>query len=316
MEGRRRGVGDYVKKLIANSPMPRNQIAAFSGLSNTYIRDLEAGNCSSVPREKLIFLAVSLNLNLQETDELLAVFDRRNLSAEDIPAFISTAGRRRSSAALLPLRDGVPLDLALLSAEMNPGEHVIVAPVPSYCLMAPGHRRHVERHNASIHPIHGELVEAISRARSDNLRRQLQRHTVRQYLCRDCLLDYIHQPEDAQDKSFRHAHLKNMILALEEFPDFHVRLTAGCPTSAFTLKHSPQDAEALKTAPADKLIIVFWSRHPQKGLKAGRLSGFTTDNPIFIQNFKDEIESLERTVAAPYRDRDRLLLFLKNMVSG
>jgi hypothetical protein len=315
MQDRRRTIGAYVQQLIARSPMPRNQIAAFSGLSNTYIRDLEAGNYSSVPRDKLIFLAVSLNLNLHETDALLAVFDRRNLTAEDISAFIGTAGRRRSSAALLPLRDGVPLDLALLSAEMNPGEHVIVAPVLSYCLMAPGHRRHVERHNAAIHPIHGELVEAISRARSENLRRQLQRHPVRQYICRHCLLDYLRQAEEAREKRYRNLHLKNAIQTLEEFPNFQLNLTAGCPTSSFTLKLQSKAPDLAPASTTDKLIIVFWPRHPMEGKKAGRLSGFTTDNPIFIQNFKDEIDALDQTVIPGSRDRKKLLKFLTELIT-
>jgi hypothetical protein len=315
MQERRSRVGAYVKKLIAGSPMPRNQVAAFSGLSNTYIRDLEAGNYSSVPREKLIFLAVSLNLNLRETDELLAVFDRRNLAPDDIPAFIGTCGRRRRSAALLPLRDGVPLDLALLSAERLSGPHLIVAPVPSYCLMAPGHRRHVERHDESLHPLHGELVEAISRARAENLRRQLERHPVRQFICRDCLLDYARNPEDAQDERFRKAHLENLVEALRDHPNFSLHLTAGCPTSAFTLKLVPPGGRAPESAAADKLIIVFWPRHAGSRRKAGRLSGFTTDNPIFIQNFKDEIEGLERTVVPEYRDRGRLVSFLTKLSS-
>jgi hypothetical protein len=307
-------LSSYVTGLIQKSQMPRNQIAPFSGLSNTYIRDLEAGNYANVPREKLIFLAVALNLNLPETEDLLAVFDRRNLTAEDIPIFVSTAGRRRKTAALLPLRDGFPLDLALLSAEMEAGPHIVVAPTPTYCLISEGHRRHMERKNVTSHPIHGELVEAISRARARNFIKNLEDHPVHQYLCRECLEDYVRECEDKIEKSFRPRHIENLAIALEQQPHLHLYLTSSCPSTSFALKLTSEDGSGKGAQASDKLIIVFWQQHMGSGRRAGRLSGFTTDNPIFIQNFKDEVQNIKDTVLEQSLDRDWLVAFLKTLI--
>ena len=84
MKQQQKASADHVKMLLKRSRMPRNQVAAISGLSNEYIRVLEYGKSASVAREKLISFAVALNLDLHETDDLLTVFDRTKLTLDDI----------------------------------------------------------------------------------------------------------------------------------------------------------------------------------------------------------------------------------------
>ena len=76
MDSREKACVDFVKAIINKCPMPRNQIAKLSGLTNTYIRDLENGRYDSVRRKKIIALAMAVNLDLNETDELLKLFER------------------------------------------------------------------------------------------------------------------------------------------------------------------------------------------------------------------------------------------------
>jgi transcriptional regulator with XRE-family HTH domain len=90
---RQEASAEYICKLLAQSPMPRNQVAALSGLTNTYIRDLERGIIANVGRDKLISLSVALNLDLIETDQMLKIFDRSPLSLDDIGIFLQTAER-------------------------------------------------------------------------------------------------------------------------------------------------------------------------------------------------------------------------------
>ena len=85
--------GRHLRALIASRGVPRNQIASLSGLTNTYIRDLENDVIQNVPRGNLIALAVALNLGLLEADELLRIFDRAQLTPTDVPAFLAVAGR-------------------------------------------------------------------------------------------------------------------------------------------------------------------------------------------------------------------------------
>jgi transcriptional regulator with XRE-family HTH domain len=114
MIGRKKTRGEYVQALLKDSPVSRNQIAAISGLSNPYILGLEQGNIANVGRDKLISLAVALDMKLGEIDHMLTVFDRAALSGEDIPVFLEASRRCRISAALHPAHDSYTLDLMLL----------------------------------------------------------------------------------------------------------------------------------------------------------------------------------------------------------
>ncbi|MEE9497016.1 MAG: helix-turn-helix transcriptional regulator, partial [Desulfobacterales bacterium] len=145
---------DHVKMLLKRSRMPRNQVAAISGLSNAYIRVLEHGESASVAREKLINFAVALNLDLHETDDLLTVFDRTKLTVDDIPNFINTSKQMRISSALLPLRDVFIIELMFLSIEWVPGHNLVVNDRPTAALRPEGYRTHSCADMENTHPIH------------------------------------------------------------------------------------------------------------------------------------------------------------------
>jgi len=160
-----------MQRLMGGSPVARNQIAAISGLSNPYIRDLEMGNIANVGREKLISLAIGLDLSLGEIDEMLTVFDRAKLTQADIPLFLEASRRSRISAALHPVHDSYTFDLLLLSAEQVPGPHVIVSTRPEE-LCQP--RPIVSRRGTAI-PLH-DKVEAMCPSGREQA----------QYACRTC----------------------------------------------------------------------------------------------------------------------------------
>ena len=80
--------GRLLSEFINAGKRPRNQIATLSGLTNTYIRNLEQGQIENVPRNRLIALGVALNLDLFEMEALLDAFDRAQLSSSDVAAFI------------------------------------------------------------------------------------------------------------------------------------------------------------------------------------------------------------------------------------
>ncbi len=309
MPDRTQACAEHVRAILKKAQMPRNQIASFSGLSNTYIRDLEAGNYASVRREKLISLAVAVNLNLPETDDLLEVFDRTPLTEDDIPTFLSMPRRRKGSAALLPLRDGFPLELALLSAETQPGPQVVVNPQPTFSLFDEGHRRYIERQNMADHPIYGELVEAIAKERRMALDRNLENHRVEQYICRDCLEDYFQGLRDEQERGWRIRHLNNVIYNVRERDNFRFHVLGICPTTSFTLKQFAQEKEK-----SERLFLSFWPRHHVWRKRIGRLSGFTTDNPVVIRNFKEEVESLSRVAVEEFKEKKNLLAYLSGLI--
>ena len=302
---------EYIRQLLSKSPMPRNQVAAISGLTNTYICDLEKGIIANVARTKLISLAVALNLNLVETDQMLNVFDRAALTRDDIPIFLETTEKRHISSALLPVRDRYSLDLMMLSAEKIPGEHVLVSSEPTVCLRAEGHRKYSERRMAAAHPIYDELVETIGRERRAALERNLEEHLFTQYICPSCLEDYIRRCQDDIERGWRLKHIENVIEFLERFSNWHFYFINTCPTFNFVLK-----TPAPKTGENEKLLITRLAPHRFQGKRSGKLTGFTTDNQVVIQNFKEEINGIKNVVIPEYRDRKKTVAFLKKLISG
>lgn len=87
----------------------------YFGVVQRLYRVLERGETANVRREKLISLAVALNLDLHETDELLACFDRTKLTLDDTPIFLETSRRMKISSALLPLWNAFMVELLFLA---------------------------------------------------------------------------------------------------------------------------------------------------------------------------------------------------------
>ena len=300
----------YITALMDRTKLPRNQIAAVSGLSNPYIRELERGNIANVGREKLIALAVALNLTLVETDELLTVFDRASLSVEDIPLFLDTGGQRRLSAALHPLFDLFVYELMISSIERIPGRQVIVNDRPTACLRPAGHRSHNDRHLVAAHPVYGPLVEAIGRERQRILTVNLADHVLEHYICRSCLLDYLRPDHAPEERAWRVNHLETLTFYVNQFPNFELYLTTVCPSFNFTLKQPPPES-----GEPDKLFFIGKSQHG--GLPGGgRLAGFGTDNPVVTQNFKEELKFITAAVIDDFRDRSRLLAYLRELIAA
>ena len=306
MEQRR----EYVRTLMHNSPMARNQIAAVSGLSNPYIKGLELGHIANVGREKLISLGIALDLSLSQIDDLLNVFDRTPLSRDDIATFIETSKRCHISAALHPVHDSYTFDLMLLSAEQKPGPHVIVSPRPASCLREEGHRRYAEKALVTAHPIYGDLVAAINEERRDRLISNLNEHQVANYVCAHCLRDYIRRCDDATERYWRIAHIKNTIDTIHKFEKFSLFLTEECPSFIFVLR-TPADMEHA----SEKLIITVLPPHRMSVRVSGLLAGFATDSQAVILNFKNELKFLEKSIIERYLDRSKLVGFLRDLIS-
>lgn len=310
MNRRQQASADHVRQLMAKSSLPRNQIAALSGLSNTYIRDLEQGNIANVGRQKLIAFAVALNLALGDIDRMLTLFDRAVLSEADIPLFLKTAEARRISSAMLPVRDDLTLGLVMLSVESVPGRHVAVSSEPTVCLRAEGHRRHTQRHLVAFHPIYGQLVEAIGRERKRRLVINLGRYPVDNFICRYCLEGYIRHCEDAVEKEWRVKHLENVVWFLNNYPDWRFHIVNTCPTFSFVLKEAAESARE-----TDKLVVTHQPPHRFQERRSGKLVSFTTDNSIMIEHFKQELASIESAATEAYQDREALIEYLNQLVA-
>jgi transcriptional regulator with XRE-family HTH domain len=300
----------YIQDLLKQSPLSRNQIASISGLSNPYILDLEKGTITNVGRDKLIALAIALDLGLKQIDEMMTRFDRATLGEADIALFVETTRRIRISSALHPVHDSFTFDLMLLSVERHAGRHIIVSPRPASCLRAEGHRRYAEKRLCEEHPLYGDLVETIVKERKHRLLINLNHHPIEQYVCRECLADYILRCGDPQERKWRIRHIRSAINLIEAHDNFQFHLTTECPSFIFVLKSPPES-----TTGSDTLVIANIPPHRYQVKTSGLLAGFATENQAVIENFKKELQAVKHTVIEEFETRQRLVAHLEELVA-
>ena len=307
INSKKKHISEHVKALINKRQRPRNQIAAISGLTNTYIKDLEEGNITNVRRDKLLALSVALDLRLKDIDKLLAVFDRQHLSKEDIPIFIEYSKHSKITTAMIPLNSAVPYG-PLLSIENTRGPYVIVNPEPTYILIKDGYGRFARMNRFSNHPLFEDFIDAILHERYRLMIANLKEFPITQYLCLDCLYQYLHRYNDDSEQALRQNHIRNVIALLSEEDNFHLRLLNICPSSSFSLKLSSQVNQT-----ADKLIMIFWPQHRLNWVRSGKLTGFTTSHQAVVQPYKDELALIKKSVIDGYRNREKLIRFLNQL---
>ena len=300
---------ELVCDLVTASQIPRNQVAAAAGLTNTYIRDLEQGRIANVDRRKLIQLAVALNLNLNRIDEMLQLFDRANLTSDDIQIFIDSAYRRRITTALFPLRDFYAYELAVYAMEVIPGDQIMVNDRPTVCLREKGHRSFSDNSLVRAHPLYAELLEAIGDDRRRQLEANLASHEVTHYLCRECLEDYVQANEDEQEAAWRRKHVANLLDYHRQYPNLKVHITSVCSYMLFSIKE-PSDGSGTQFNFCAK------PGHYVPGDRPGRLSGFSTCNPVMLKTFRDELDAIKGWVVPEFEDRKALEDYLEGLISS
>lgn len=302
---------EFVQDLIQKSGMPRNQIAALSGLSNAYIKELEAGNIKNVGRNKLIALAVALSLDLPMLDKLLAVFERTGITSTDIPTLMAVPNRSRLSSAPLPLRGFFITDLFVTAQEKIPGRQQLVSVWPTYALLAEGHRSYMDRREVSSHPVHEELFEAIRQTRRQAIVDNLSSHFIDQYLCRHCLERYIEECDDPKELAWRKEHIENVIAFIKKYDKFRIFLVNRCPTFIINLKTPDPDSkwpQRLTLSNSTKRHVDL--RHPDQ------IAGFITQSKAFIDVFNQELINTEQAIDDAYLERSRLIKYLQQLISA
>lgn len=300
---------NYICDVIAASRIPRNQVAAAAGLTNTYIRDLELGNIANVDRRKLLRLAVALNLNLNRIDDMLRIFDRASLSTDDIDTFIDSAHKRKITTALAPLRDFYAYELAVYAMEVVPGDQVMVNDRPTVCLRENGHRTFSDNRLVEAHPLYAELLETIGDVRRQQFETNLKTHTITHYLCRECIEDYVLANRDAEEAQWRRRHVANLLDFYRRFDTLEVHITNVCSYMLFSIK-KPKDGSGIQFNFCAK------PGHYVPGDRPGRLAGFSTSNPVMLKTFEDELDSIKGWVLPEFGERQAVEAYLEGLISS
>ncbi|WP_028586076.1 helix-turn-helix domain-containing protein [Desulfogranum mediterraneum] len=299
----------YIRDVVAKSMIPRNQIANISGLTNTYIRDLEQGNIANVSRDKLLKFATAVGLDLEAIDELLTIFDRSKLNPDDIPAFIENAKKQKPSNSVHAARDFFGYELLLLATESLPGPKTINTNHPTVILQPEELRfAFLERSAHRLHPIHNELRRAIARERKQNLIRQLGKYVMHHYISKRALDDYVLSCTDQRERQLKIRHLLNIREFIESYPRFRCYLTELETGFNCLLKHARTEGEAER---------VFFYTHDMSLLQGrlnGQIIGFYTAGKVIIDQFKKDVGIVESGVLEAYREPADLALYLTRLI--
>ena len=309
-KGRQNNSATYLKKLMEFRGLPRNQLAAISGLSNTYIQHLENGQISNVSREKVIALAIALNQDLDGIDKLLTVFDRAKLSENDIPTFIEPGGSRKITSAMLPLQSSFTYELVISVVEAIPGPIMIVAERPTASLFPEGYRSFFNRNKINPPPIYFKLIEAVGRARTNNFINILTQYPVELYICQECLDAYIHNNADIVEKQWKKRHLESLIECIKNYENFSVFILDCCYGFNFSIK-TPDPA----TGGNEKLFFLGKTPHSHDWESEQVLTGFATENQMIVQNFKRGFQWIKKNTVSELHDRKKMITYLHGLLA-
>ncbi len=297
MTDKQKKTAEFIRDTVAKSMIPRNQIANISGLTNTYIRDLEQGNIVNVSRNKLLKFSTAVGLPLEGIDDMLTLFDRSKLNMDDIPLFIENAKKQKPSKSVHAVRDFFGYELLLLATESLPGPKTINTNHPSVILQPEALRLMFlqKRKDACLHPIHEELRRAIGRARKENLIHQLSLYEMRHYISKQALENYIFTCKDKKERQLRAEHILNIKEMIEAYPRFKLYLTQIDTSFNCLLKHSEKDGGTRR---------IFFYTHDMSLLQGrlnGQIIGFHTADPVIIQQFKKDIAIVKKGVLPAYQ---------------
>ncbi len=299
----------FIRDTVASSMIPRNQVANISGLTNTYIRDLEQGNIANVSRDKLLKFATAVGLDLDTIDELLTTFDRSKLNPDDIPAFIANAKKQKPSNSVHGARDFFGYELLLLATESLSGPKSINTNHPTVILQPEELRfAFLATSPHELHPIHRELRQAVGRERKENLIRQLDKYVMHHYISKRALDHYVLSSKDQRERQLKIEHLQNIIEFIGTYPKFKCYLTEIETGFNCLLKHSAMDGEAER---------VFFYTHDMSLLQGqlnGQLIGFYTGSKVIIDQFKKDLGIVKRRVLEEYSDPLDLSRYLRDLV--
>lgn len=300
----------FIRNTIAGSMIPRNQIANISGLTNTYIRDLEQGKIANVSRTKLLKFSTAMGLGLDAIDEMLTVFDQPGLSTDDIPLFIKNAKNQRPSNSVNTSRDFFGYELMLLATESLAGPKTMHTNYPPLILQPEELRLAFMETPAQYqsHPIHNELRRSIGRERRQNLIHQLDNYEMHHYISKKDLEQYVTTCKDQRERQLKAEHLQNIRDFIETYPGFKFYLTTMETGFNCLLKH-PE-----KKGGTERVFFYTHDISLLQGHLNGQIIGFYTGNKVIVEQFKKDLRIVKNNVMDEFRDTAVLAGYLTKLI--
>ncbi len=300
MNKRQQKISAFVQELLNQKGTPRNQIAALSGLTNTYLKDMEQGKTINIGREKIIYFSIALSLDLYEIDKLLNIFDRTPLSEDDIPIFLDITKQMRLSSAIHFNRSYITHNLVLISMRHIPGKTIAILNFLPSSFEEESHYNYLYGDVEWLHPLYSQLYQAIVKEKNCSLTRVLEEgQIVEHYSCKHCIENSINGLTDSKERNLRIIQFQKLIHHIKKYDNYSYYLANSCPTVSFVYKR-PND----RAKENEKLLIVGKSSyemdHPH-----GLMVGLASESQVMIKNFEEELRFTRKRIVEAYTDKEK-----------
>lgn len=285
--------------LINTSGLNLNHISKSSGISNVYLRKLMHGTINRPGKDKIASIMLALNQSVSAVNAMLKAYDYQPLTVEDIPAILKNNRRRKIVGGNLPQHDHIYFDLLLAVLERIQGARILVKNRPSGVFM-PSElylmKEYPYESDGDAARFRFELTKALLVERRELFAANLSAgHRVETYICKSCLDDYLvrHIGPAARQENPRRAelvvqYLANALSLALKRPDLHqIRIMERCPYFHFLMQDA--DGKQPKVSYPGHKLHVFNNEHDMR-----MLEGFTTDLPLIVGQFKNEVEMCRR----------------------
>lgn len=288
--------------VVEESGLNLNQISKASGVSNAYLAKLIHGEINRPGKDKVASIMLALNHTMSEINELLADYDYQPLHADDIPAILENNRRRKIEGGNLPQYDQIYFDLLLVALEQIGGTRILVKDRPSGLFMP----RELYLINEYPHERDDEAARFRRRLTAALLAQRLrcfQEHLaagyrMETYMCRRCLAEYLDgaigpaaRAADPKQAELATKYMANAISIARKRPEqYLLRIMHRCPYFHFLVQDAEGDQP--KVSYPGRKRHYYDSPHDQR-----MLEGFTTDLPLVVGHFLNEVEMCRAAVA-------------------
>jgi transcriptional regulator with XRE-family HTH domain len=336
-------------ELMKESGLNRNQVSKISGISNTYLTKIERyerdGAKINIRRKTLINIAVSLNLNVLEINELLKEYNHTEVSASDTPYFLA-ASENQNVTGILPLfsslvREWFIIGLEKKLASTQGASMVYVLDQPSHTFRSPEHASYMKDpdQNPVVASAYKDLIASACLHRRKLITEALEKgNLISTYVCANCLENYTQRWKkykgtdfESTYKKFLKEHIEMLIHYIETYPDrYRFKLLKKCPRIKYQMLYLPTSNK--KGEVENKISKVFF--HAQEsdcnidkkilggipelssGLGFGDLIGFATDLQNILEFFHKQHSGLKNNFSDERYDRpEEIVSHLKALTS-
>ncbi|MDJ0780839.1 MAG: hypothetical protein QNJ22_02655 [Desulfosarcinaceae bacterium] len=307
--------------LINESGLNLNHISKSTGISNVYLRKLVHGTINRPGKDKIASIMLALNQSVSSVNAMLKAYDYQPLAVEDIPAILENNRRRKIVGGNLPQHDHIYFDLLLAVLERTGGARILVKNRPSGVFM-PAElylmKEYPYESDTAAARFRYELTKALIMERRELFIANLEAGCrLETYICKSCFDDYLarHIGPTPRREHPRRAelvvqYLANALSLAIKRPQLHqIRIMERCPYFHFLIQDA--DGDHPKVSYPGRKLHVFDNEYDMR-----MLEGFTTDLPLIVGQFKNEVEMCQRAadVALIENYPDTMLAYMTERV--